>query len=224
VLLAGSSWLLISSVVFPIGTLFAERLFHMPACALLLAAVAALDRVVASARAPAFRRGAVAAGALALLVLGTRTFVRTDDWHDELTLYTRALDVVPDCARVHCSVGQLLRLADREQEAWPPIARALEILPTYRQALSEQGMLELDRARTRFDAPALGRAYVWFWLADHASGSTRIEHDNFQQVIGAVRQTGLKRDHITVAARTIGDSRHGIALYEQMRKALAPGN
>jgi hypothetical protein len=219
-LVAGSSWFLVSSIAVPIGTLFAERLFHLPGCGLLLAAVARLDRVVTTRAAPATGRIAVVAGALAVAALGARSWVRAGDWHDQLMLYTRALDVVPESARVHCSVGHWLRRAKREAEARPRIERALEILPTYRQAIFEAGMLDLDRAQR--DAPALGRAYVWFWLADHALGASQLEHHNLQQVTDLVRETGLARSEIIAAARLIAGARPGVPLYEQMKRALAP--
>jgi protein O-mannosyl-transferase len=219
-LVAGSSWFLVSSIALPIGTLFAERLFHLPACGLLLAAAAALDRGVA--RRPAARRIAVAAGVLAVAALGARSWVRAGDWRDQLTLYSRALEVVPESARVHCSVGQLLRLSQREADARPHIVRALEILPSYRQACYEAGMLDLDRARVHHDGPALGRAYVWFWLADHAVGATRLDDENLAQVVDAVRQTGLPRSEIVGAARSIAAARPGVPLYERMRRELLP--
>ena len=221
-LLAGSSWFLISSIVFPIGTLFAERLFHMPACGLLVAAVAGLDRLVSTRCGSAARRTVLAAGALAVVALGARSWVRAGDWRDKLTLYTRALEVVPDAARVHCTVGQLLRQAHREGEARPRIERALEIVPTYRQALSEIGILDFERAGTTFETPALARSYVWFWLADHALGAGPMEHNNFQQVAGVVQRTGLPRAEITRAARSIADARRDLPLYERMRQSLAP--
>ena len=221
-LVAGSSWFLVSSIALPIGTLFAERLFHLPACGLLLATVAALDRVVARRPGRTTRRMFLLAGALAVAALGARSWVRAGDWRDQLTLYTRALDVVPESARVHCSVGQLLRLAQREAEARPRIVRALDILPTYRQGCYEAGMLDLDQARVRHDAPALGRAYVWFWLADHTTGATPVDDENLRQVVDAVRQTGLARSEIVSAARAIAAARPGVPLYQRMRNELAP--
>jgi hypothetical protein len=221
-LLAGSSWFLISSIAFPIGTIFAERLFHLPACGLLFSTVAALDRIASTRLRPVTRRIVVLAGALAIVALGVRSYVRAGDWRDPLTLFTRALEVVPDSARVHCAIGYLLRQEHRDTEARPRIERALEIVPIYRQALSEEGMLDLELARVHREAVSLAKSYVWFWLADHAVGASPLERNNFQQVAEVVRRAGLPRSEISLAARTIADARRGLPLYEQMRRALAP--
>jgi tetratricopeptide (TPR) repeat protein len=162
------------------------------------------------------------AGALVVAALGARTWVRTGDWRDELTLYTRALDVVPACARVHCSVGQQLRETGHPLDADEQIRRALEIVPTYRMALAEAGMLALDRARLQRDAPSLAQSYVWFWLAAHSPGAAPIDQGNFEQVAEVVRRTDLPPAEILRAATAIADARRGDPLYELMRKGLAP--
>jgi hypothetical protein len=222
-LLAGASWFLISSIATPIGTIFAERLFHMPACGLLIAAVAACDRAFAAGPdgLTGTQRGAIVAGVVVVAALAARTFVRVDDWADEATLYTRALAVVPDSARVHATVGQALRLQHQSAAAQPQITRALAIKPDYGKAMTEQAVLCADRSRAQHQPEALAQAWVWFWLAAHAPGAFADDQTNLQQVEQVAKRTALPAAELARAANAIADAAGGVPLYEQMRKALA---
>jgi hypothetical protein len=219
-LLAGASWFLVSSIATPIGTIFSERVLCMPACGVLLALAAAADRIV-GARSPAVRR-AVAAVALALVAaLGVRTFVRAGDWRNEATLYTAALAVAPESARVQCTVGQWLHEAKDPIGAGARVRRALEIKPDYRRPMSELGRIAFETFRAQRQPLFLAQADVWFWLAANAPGSDADDARNLEQLDDAVRNFGVPRADLERVALAIADAHAGQPLYEKLRIAFA---
>jgi protein O-mannosyl-transferase len=234
-LLAGASWFLVSSIATPIGTIFAERLFHMPACGLILAVVAAADRLLgagdgarpattASPQAPASRAPRCIAFVVALVAvaaLGARSYARVGDWRDELTLYTKALEVVPESARVQATVGQGLRLKHEPDEALRHVERALAIKPDYGKALTERGVLLADRYTVERHPQQLAQAWVWFWLAAHVPGAWFDEQANLRQVAQVAKRMSLPQSELARAATEIADAHRALPLYEEMRQALA---
>ena len=87
-------WLPSSNLLFPIGTIMAERFLYLPAIAF-AAGVVWLAMRLPSARAAALVL-AVAAAAL-----GARTWVRTGDWRNDLTLGESAVRNAPDSYKSH---------------------------------------------------------------------------------------------------------------------------
>ena len=222
-LLAGASWFLVSSIATPIGTIFAERLFHMPACGLVIAVVAAADRILGggAGAAPAARRIAFGVALAAVAALGARSFVRVGDWRDELTLYTKALEVVPESARVQATVGQGLRLKRQPDAALPHVERALAIKADYGKALTERAVLLADRYAVDRQPQLLAQAWAWFWLAAHAPGAWMDEQANLHQVAQVAKRASLPQSELARAANEVADAHRGVPLYEEMRQVLA---
>jgi len=219
-LLAGASWFLVSSIASPIGTIFSERVLCMPACGVLIALAAAADRF-AGARAPAVRRAAAAVALAFVAALGVRTFVRAGDWRNESTLYTAALSVAPESARVQCTVAQWLHEAKDPIGAGARARRALEIKPDYRRPMSELGRLAFETWRAQRQPQFLAQADVWFWLAANAPGSDADDARNLEQIDEAVRTYGVPRADLERIAIAIADAHAGQLLYEKLRIAFA---
>ena len=142
---------LVSNLVFPIGTIMAERLLYLPSAGFCLMAAVALVRV---ARVPeGVSRGRVpAAGgkkrtdtrpmpatslqarlallvAVLVLLYGARTWSRNVVWHDPLTFFTSMVDDAPLSARSHRELGNVLASAGRFDEAQRAFERSLAIKP-----------------------------------------------------------------------------------------------
>ena len=219
-LLAGASWFLVSSIATPIGTIFSERILCLPACGVLIALVAAADRM-AGARTLVVRRAAAAAALVGVVALGVRTFVRAGDWRDEETLYTAALSITPDSARVQCTVAQWLHEKKDRLGAGARARRALEIKPDYRRPMSVVARLAYETWRAQRQPAFLVQADVWFWLAANAPGSDIDDARNLEQIELAVRDAGLPREDLERAATAIADAHPGQPLYEKLRAAFA---
>jgi tetratricopeptide (TPR) repeat protein len=125
-----------SNLLFPVGTIFGERLLYLPSVGLALlagaSAAAGLDRL------PGGRaRGAGAAAlAAALAALALATLRYGAAWGDEIGLFRLAADHVPRSAKVRVKLAELLLRDGRPAEALPEIERALAIHPADARAES----------------------------------------------------------------------------------------
>jgi tetratricopeptide (TPR) repeat protein len=107
VLWYGASILPTSNLLFPVGTIFGERLLYLPSVALALAAGEAVRRVLA-ARRPALRRLAWASGIAVAALLSARTFAYASTWSDDLSLFSEAVRAVPRSVKAHQLLGSAL--------------------------------------------------------------------------------------------------------------------
>jgi len=196
-LLAGASWLLVSNVLRPVGTVMGERLFTLPAIGLVVALTAALSRGLAS-RGVLLRRAAAFVGLVFVAAAGARTWQRAADWRDGLALYEAAERVAPGSARVQATLAHILRSRDQPAAARVHAERAIELLPDYGKAHAElSGCLA--------DARQYGAALVHLWLAAHAVGAT----DDDQRALQMAE------------ARVLGDERGRLEFVRYGRERIA---
>ena len=161
---AALTFLPTANLLFPIGTIMAERFLYLPLVGLVACAVLAIYGV--SER--------VAPVALCLMVagLGARTWVRNLDWKDNLTLVSADVRTSPNSYKLHKVLGSLLYTAradpgrvsaeaDRALSILDPLPDALNDTDTYRWAgglFLERG--DLPRAlKTLQRAVAIGEAH-----------------------------------------------------------------
>lgn len=115
-----------------IGSIMAERFLYLPSIGLagcIVAAVHALGSRLSS-RWPAGPRAAWIAMGLACLAFAARTYARNLDWHDDLSLWTSAVNVCPGGARPHMNLGNALgQIPGRLPDAIAELRTALRILP-----------------------------------------------------------------------------------------------
>lgn len=122
-----SSWIVVSNLLFPIGTALAERLLYLPSvpiCLLLgIGWEAASGRL---GRAPARGVG------VGLLVLASiRTVGASSAWKDDFHLFSAAEKAAPRSVRVLGNLGVELARRGRLEEARDRLARAVEIAPGF---------------------------------------------------------------------------------------------
>jgi tetratricopeptide (TPR) repeat protein len=96
-----------ANIAILIGTIMAERFLYLPAVALagcLVMAIGALARRYTASPSAACRAAGIAVGAICLLY-SVRTFTRNADWRDERSLWSSAVQTVPDSFKAHISYG-----------------------------------------------------------------------------------------------------------------------
>ena len=123
--LALASYGVVANILFPIGTIFAERLLYLPSvgfCALVAMALARPFR--------GWRRAAAGAVAAALVIgWGVRARARNPVWRDEVTIAESMVETAPDSAHAHHVLGTTYSNLGRNDEALRELARAIGIYP-----------------------------------------------------------------------------------------------
>jgi protein O-mannosyl-transferase len=98
-----------SNLLFPIGTIMAERFLYLPAIAFAAGVVAAVG--VLAKRAGDGRLAPALLGVIAV-ACGARTWVRNMDWQDDLTLGRAAVEASPRSFKSHNLLALALHEAD----------------------------------------------------------------------------------------------------------------
>lgn len=95
-----------SNLLFPTGTIMAERLMYLPSAACLAAAVAGVW-VLVSPR-PSLMLATVGAAAAIVGLFGVRTFARNADWHDDLSIWRATVQAAPKSFKAHSGYAEAL--------------------------------------------------------------------------------------------------------------------
>jgi protein O-mannosyl-transferase len=140
VALSGLVWLLFflpsSNLLFPTGTIMAERLAYLPSLGICLLAGHLGASFVARAPEAVKRRRGLTVAAIAsidLLAASAATWRRNPAWKDNLTLATTDVVTQPESAKLQAGAGMFLAGAGRNDEAEAHLRRAIAIYPDYAQ-------------------------------------------------------------------------------------------
>jgi protein O-mannosyl-transferase len=137
--------------LFPIGTIKAERLLYSPSIGCALLAGVAFSELWARSR---YRKLASVLLASVVVAFGARTWVRTGDWKNDLTIALSTVDSAPRSARAHEALGELLRRTGRYDLAREQLRKAFEIYPY-------SALTAYMTARAFEDAGDLSGALLW---------------------------------------------------------------
>jgi tetratricopeptide (TPR) repeat protein len=131
-----------SNLLFPIGTIFGERLYYAPSLAASLVVAWTVRRL--GGRPVAERALLVGLG----LWLGASTTVlvsRTPLWKDDASLFLHEADHVPSSVRMQTTAATILVGRGEKMAAEHRIRRALELDPEYALGWNNLAALELER-------------------------------------------------------------------------------
>ncbi|MGH9144824.1 MAG: protein O-mannosyl-transferase TMTC1-related protein, partial [Vicinamibacterales bacterium] len=143
-----------SNLLFPTGTIMAERLMYLPSIGL----VALLAIALLAAAARVFGSPGLAILAVAVLASGLsyRTWTRNPDWRDDVALWTSAVHAAPSSAKAHralaealydtdpshANIDRVIAEAERSVALLSPLPDRWNSYQSYRQA----GAYYLDKA------------------------------------------------------------------------------
>ncbi len=128
------------NLLFPIGTVFAERLAYLPSAGICLAAGSLFVRSPAvEGAAPALRRRALAA---VLAVLSIRTIVRNPVWWSDVGLFRNLIATSPQSAKAHYDLAYVAADLNRDALARAEYGRAIALYHDYWDAWAGQGRVE----------------------------------------------------------------------------------
>ena len=159
--------LVISNIIFPVGTFMNERFLYMPSFGIALA----IGWLVTGKIPVKYHR--LAQGLLVITVLGfmIRTYTRVPVWENKVTLNRAAMAVSSNSARANLFYGTIyfdksLQAANSQERninldtAEVHIRRAIEILPSYGDAIRMLGGIAAERYKTDGDlSKLLGEFY-----------------------------------------------------------------
>lgn len=141
ILFFGVALLPTSNLLFPIGTIFAERLLYLPSAGVcLILAGGILNAETVS------RRRLLVFAAVALF-FATRTVLRNPVWESDLSLFTQTLRESPGSAKAHYNLAYTIAAEGDTRGALSLYRRAVEIYPKYFDAWAGKGRMEKDLGR-----------------------------------------------------------------------------
>lgn len=120
-------------LLFPLGTLLAERLVYLPMFGMALLIALATDALPRA-------RWVLA---ILLVACAARVVDRNRDWRDNETLFRQTVRTMPESARAHFLLGAELLEQDRFEEAATSFETGLAILPTHTGARMSLGEAHL---------------------------------------------------------------------------------
>lgn len=167
------TFLPVSNLLLPIGTIMGERLFYLPSAGLCLLCAAGFGRIQSTlvseggpvTRKPRFPRAR--AGVLVLfiglsLALLLRTMFRVQDWADDDQLAQSLIRVVPHSAKAHSIAGRIAKDKGQWNEAIDQFQAAVSLYPDYLSVdptlNSNMGIALIESGRMAEGVAALERA------------------------------------------------------------------
>lgn len=147
---SGGALLLVSNILLPVGTIFAERLIYLPAAGFCLGA----GRALASLG----KKEILLVMGLWVVISGALVRKRTADWRDDLALFTSASRVSPRSARSHYGLGLAYHRREQFELALGAYERALMIYPRFADAHFNRGAALLSLGQKEEAMQAYRRA------------------------------------------------------------------
>ena len=160
----------VANLLFPIGTIMAERLMYLPSAGVCMAGAACLARPGRAGR----RDPALLGAAVLLAALSARTMVRLSDWRDDYTIFRAALRVAPDSVRALFNYGAACETRGEDEEAAGVYRKAVSLWPDFAAAHYNLAGVEARRKR-------------WETSVDEYREALRLEPGNVQYLVNLAR-------------------------------------
>jgi tetratricopeptide (TPR) repeat protein len=216
----GGGWLLLSALatmnlLVTMGTMLADRLLYWPtvAGALLVAGGATL----AGARGRIPRVAVSVLLGLLAVAYTVRAALYLPAWHDDLTLFTESVRVVPGSPRAWYNLGVAHQEHGDHDEALALYHRAREMDPTRQDVWAQEAALLLELGRIDEARTAIERAIV----LDPSDVGSRINHALVQLAAGDADQAASELQAIVKADPERLDALLNLAFAERTRGRLA---
>jgi tetratricopeptide (TPR) repeat protein len=150
------AWLPASNLLFPTGTIFAERLAYLPSAGFCLAAASWI-----AGGAPDFaslsRTRAAVLGMLAV-AYAVRAFARNPVWSSDEALFTDMVRVSPRSAKAHYDFAYMSANLEHWRPALEHYEKAIEIYPRYWDAWAGKGRAERALGQTEASEKSYAKA------------------------------------------------------------------
>ncbi len=160
-------WVLVSNLLFPIGTIMGERLMYLSSAGFALALAAPLVQLIRLKR-------VIGIGAVAMLLglYGVRTVNRNAEWRNDFTLFSADVETAPNSVKIRANLGHLLRERGDIEAALAAYQAAVDIHPRYIPALRGLARTLYDERRYEEAASLYARAVE----EEPGNASLRFDH------------------------------------------------
>lgn len=135
-------YILVSNIIFPIGTIMGERLMYLPSAGFSLF-LGALLTILMNRQ----RLITVFAILLIIIAFGSKTVLRNREWYDDYTIFKAGIQVAPNSVKILYNMGFLSGTKGMFIEREKYYNKALEIYPDYGPALSGMGKSLYNQGR-----------------------------------------------------------------------------
>ncbi len=145
----------VSNLLYPIGTIFGERLLYLPLLGLLAGIVLLVRPLLGASPRPLW--GVILLTPI-LLLAGLRTWDRNRDWQSDRTLFASAVEAYPRSSRMQSNLGTALIKDGELAEAESHLRESLKIAPFNSFGLNGLGHLLIITERYEEAEEVLGEA------------------------------------------------------------------
>ncbi len=184
-----------ANVVTPSGTIMGERLAYLPSAGFCLLIALLIGQIETRNRTAA--RAIICA---VILVLAVRSVLRNKDWHDNLSLYSSAVRVVPNSAKMHAYLGKEYLNRRQFDAAQSELQTALTIYPDFPDTMESLALLDSWTGKTDQALSLMERAL-------RMSDRTNINYDYMAVNCAALlMQSGRPGDALAVLDREIAEA------------------
>jgi hypothetical protein len=139
-----------SNLLFPTGTIMAERLLYLPLVGLMGALILVVGRLSDRLRT---RSLALPVLAVAVVLFGARAWLRNRDWHDDVALWSSAAAASPNSVKAHKGLADALYDANSSTPDWKRITSE-----------ADRSIAILDPLPDTMNVPAAYRRAIGFFL------------------------------------------------------------
>ena len=182
----------VSNLLYPIGTIMAERLLYLPSVGFCLLVAALLpSRTLATKGRPVLFKS-ILIGALGLLAL--RSVVRLVDWRDDRTIFAAAVAVTPASARAQFNYGTTSEEAGDRAAAERGYRAAIGIWPGFADAQYNLAGL-------------LSRGMNWEEAIEHYQKALAEQPENITYLVNlghALNRAGRPGESLAVLEKAVG--------------------
>jgi Flp pilus assembly protein TadD len=200
-----------SSSFVPIVDVIFEHRMYLPLAGVVVLVV--LTGYILFERWSARRAGLILVAAV-IIVLGLLTLQRNRDYRSGVSIWQKVLEVAPDNARAHNSIGNALKLEGKHSEAINHYQQAIRLKPTDASAYNNLGGVllakgRLDEAADYFQQavrlmPDYADAYTNLGLAAALQGRTDEAIGYFQQALQVKPSDGEAHYNLGIALLSQG--------------------
>jgi hypothetical protein len=184
-----------SNLLFPTGTIFAERLLYLPAAGFcVIVASWAFGGARETSGVPFLR---LAVFASVVLLLAARTVVREPVWWSDEALFSNMVRVSPRSAKAHYDFAYMSAGVGQAERALEHYTRATEIYPGYWDAWAGRGRIERELGRPAASEKAYTEALLIAPAYENGFFGLGLAREDLGDLAGARRayREGLSKNH-----------------------------